>query len=345
VTSDHGGAEQPGTGAHDHVHAPGSGHAHTHSHSHVPSRRSALVVSIAANGVLLVLQVVVGLMVGSLALLADSLHNASDVVALVIALVGQILVARPPTRSRTYGYGRAEVLAALINSAVLLAITAWVVVEAIGRLGDAPEIQAGPLLVVGVVGIVVNGGSAWLISRAGTSLNMRAAFWHLAGDALGSFGVVVAAVAIGVFGATWADPVVSLLISVLVMWAVLGVLRESVGVLLEAAPRGIDPLEVTDALDAMPGIVGVHHLHLWSLDSETPALTAHLQFDHDTDLHDAQRLADGASAELRERFGIAHTTFQTECGECAEVPVPLARRPEPSSTPEVARSVTETGTE
>ncbi len=309
-------------GAAGHRHGPGhdrSAGGHDDGagpHSHVPSSTTALVVAIGANTALLVVQVVVAFAVGSLALAADSLHNASDVVALVIALIGQVLLTRPPSRSRTYGYGRAEVLAALVNSAVLIAITGWVVVEAIGRLGDPHEVQAGPMLVVGLLGIAVNGGSAWYLARSGSSLNIRAAFWHLAGDALGSLGVVVAAIAIGELGWEWADPVASILISVLVIWAVLGVLRESVGVLLEAAPRGVDPVEVTDALEAMPGITGVHHLHIWSLDSETPALTAHLQFGHDTDLHRAQALADAASGELRERFGIVHTTFQVECGDC-----------------------------
>jgi len=333
VTSDlDGAAHRRDDDPHDHgdaaaapgdAHGGGRGHA---GHSHVPSRTSALVVAIVANSVLLGVQVVVAVAVGSLALAADSLHNASDVLALVIALVGQVLVTRPPNKHRTYGYGRAEVLAALFNSAVLLAITGWVVVEAIGRLGDPHDVEAAPMLVVGVLGIVVNGLSAWYLSRSGSSLNIRAAFWHLAGDALGSLGVVIAAVAIGSFGAEWADPVASMLISALVLWAVFGVLRESVGVLLEAAPRGVDAEEVTAALEAMPGITGVHHLHIWSLDSETPALTAHLQFQHETDLHRAQLLADAASDELRARFGISHTTFQTECGECVDVAVPFGRR-------------------
>jgi cobalt-zinc-cadmium efflux system protein len=291
-------------------------------HAHAPSRQSALVIAITANSVLVAVQVAVGLVIGSLALLADSLHNASDVVALIVALIGQVLVARPATKRRTYGFARAEVLAALVNSAVLLAITGWVVIEAILRLDDAPEIQAGPLLVIGLVGIAVNGGSAWLLARTGSSLNIRAAFWHLAGDALGSVGVVVAAIGIGVFGATWTDPVASLLISVLVIWAVVRVLRESIAVLLEAAPRGIDPDAVRFALTEVPGVVGVHHMHLWSIDSETPALTAHLQFDHDTDLHDAQEMAATASAQLEQRFGISHTTFQTECEDCASPAVP-----------------------
>lgn len=292
-------------------------------HAHVPSRRSALVIAITANSVLVAVQVAVGLVIGSLALFADSLHNASDVVALIVALIGQVLVARPATNRRTYGFARAEVLAALVNSAVLLAITGWVVIEAILRLDDPPEIQVGPLLIVGLVGIAVNGGSAWLLARTGSSLNIRAAFWHLAGDALGSVGIVIAAIAIGVFGATWADPVASLLISILVIWAVVRVLRESIAVLLEAAPRGIDPDAVRVALAEVPGIIGVHHLHVWSIDSETPALTAHLQFDHDTDLHDAQEMAAIASAQLEQQFGISHTTFQTECEACASGAAPL----------------------
>jgi cobalt-zinc-cadmium efflux system protein len=298
-------------------------------HDHGPSRRSALLVAIGANSVLLAVQVVVGLAVGSLAILADSLHNASDVVALVIALVAQVLSARPPTRKRTYGFGRAEVLGALVNSAVLLAITAWVVVEAVGRLGDAPDIAAWPLLVIGVVGMVVNGLSAWWLSRTGSSLNVRAAFWHLMGDALGSLGVVVAAIGVGVFGWAWADPVASILISVLVLWAVFGVLRDSVGVLLEAVPRGVDPVEVGAVLEEAPGVTGVHHLHIWSLDSETTALTAHLQFDHGTDLHEAQDLAATAADQLRRRFGIDHTTFQTECADCPpNVPLVIEGRRE-----------------
>lgn len=300
---------------------------HQHAHTHAPSRTGALVVSIVANSAMLVVQVVVGLVIGSLALLADSLHNLSDVVALILALIGQILAARPPSKGRTYGFARAEVLAALFNSAALLAITAWVLVEAIGRLGDAPDIPAAPLLLVGLLGIAVNGLSALLISRAGHSLNMRAAFWHLAGDALGSFGVVVAALGIALFDWEWADPVASMLISVLIVWGVVAVLRESVAVLLEAAPRDIDPAQVTDVLEAIPGVTGVHHLHLWSIDSETPALTAHLHFDHDTDLHEAQASSGVAADAMRDRFGITHTTFQTECGDDhGGVPVALVRR-------------------
>jgi cobalt-zinc-cadmium efflux system protein len=277
--------------------------------------------------VLLAVQVVVGLSIGSLSLLADSLHNASDVVALVVALVGQVLAARPATDTRTYGYARTEVLAALLNGAVLLAVTGWVVVEAIGRFGDPPEVASTPLLVVGLVGMAVNGGSALLVARSGSSLNLRAAFWHLAGDALGSLGVVVAALAIAAFDAYWADPAASLVISVLVVAAVVGVLRDAIGVLLESVPRGIDTAEVTTALAALDGVTGVHHLHVWALDSETSALTAHLQMEHGTDLHRAQDRSNEAAALLRARFGIGHATLQVECDDGhGDVPVELGPR-------------------
>jgi cobalt-zinc-cadmium efflux system protein len=298
-----------------------SGHTHTtgHAHGHDPVRqqRGALVFSIGANTALLVVQVVVGLVIGSLALLADSLHNASDVVALVIALVGQLLAGRPATRRRSYGMARAEILAALLNGAVLIALTAWVVVEAIGRLGDPPELDAAPLAAIGLVGLAVNGGSAWYLSRtSGSNLNIRAAFWHLMADALGSFGVVVAAAAVWLFDAAWADPAVSILISVLILAGVWQLMKETVGVLLEATPRGIDPDAVQAALAAMPGVESVHHLHIWTIDSQTTALTGHLQLADGLDLHQAQQLADRCREMLHDRFEITHATLEPECHRC-----------------------------
>ncbi|CAN5510063.1 cation diffusion facilitator family transporter [soil metagenome] len=309
---------------HGHDHGGGSGGSGTaggshegHSHAGRNTRRTALIVAIAANSTLLAVQVVVGLVLGSLSLLADSLHNASDVAALGIALAGQIVAARPATRRRSYGLVRAEVLAALFNGAVLMAITAWVIVEAIGRLGDAPDLDAWPLGIVGVVGLVVNGLSAWWISRsAGGNLNMRGAFWHLVADALGSLGVVIAAVGVGVFGWNWADPVASILISLLVLGAVWRLLRDTVIVLLEATPAGIDPDAVEDALDDLDGVRAVHHLHIWSIDSEQTAMTAHLVMDANVDLHQAQGISDQARSVLSTRFGIGHATLEPECHDC-----------------------------
>jgi cobalt-zinc-cadmium efflux system protein len=309
--------------AHDPAHAGVShthGHSHAHGHGHghgAGSPRTALLFSITANGALLVVQVIVGLLIGSLALLADSLHNASDVVALVIALVGQGLAARPATSKRTYGLARAEIIAALINAAVLMALTGWVVVEAIGRFSDPQELEPGPLALIGVVGIVVNGGSAWYLARSGgSSLNLRAAYWHLVADALGSVGVLLAAIGVVLFDATWADPAASIVISVLIVVGVWRLLRDTVEVLLESTPPGIDPAAVAGDLAAQPGVEEVHHLHIWSLDSQTPALTAHLRIADGLDLHDAQQLADRSRALLHDRYGIDHVTLESECHDC-----------------------------
>jgi cobalt-zinc-cadmium efflux system protein len=277
------------------------------------------VFSVAANSVLLVAQVVVGLAIGSLALLSDSLHNASDVVALVVALVGQHLASRPATPRRSYGLARAEVLAALLNGTVLLALTAWVVVEAVERLGDPPSLDPLPLAAIGALGLAVNGGSAWYLDRSGDdSLNVRAAFWHLAADALGSLGVLLAAAAIAWFDAGWADPVASILISLLVLAGVWHLLRDTVSLLLESTPAGIDPDEVEAVLGSLDGVRSAHHLHIWGIDSQHAALTAHLELEPGTDLHRAQEIADDGRAVLQRRFGIGHATFEPECHDCAD---------------------------
>lgn len=298
------------------AHSHGGGHNHAHGAS-VSSQRFALWFSVGANSILLAVQVVVGLAIGSLALLADSLHNASDVVALVIALVGQALAARPATARRTYGLARAEILAALVNGTVLIALTGWVVVEAIRRFSEPATLDAGPLALIGVIGLAVNGGSAWMLSRTGgDNLNIRAAFWHLVADALGSFGVVVAAAGVYFFDAGWVDPAVSILISLLVLTGVWRLLRDTVGVLLESTPAGLDVDEVTLALADIDGVRSAHHVHIWSVDSQTIALTAHLDLVDGVDLHDAQTVASNAKAMLVERFDINHSTLEPECHGC-----------------------------
>ncbi|MCU0268580.1 MAG: cation diffusion facilitator family transporter [Acidimicrobiales bacterium] len=293
--------------------------SHDHGHHHpAPSQRRALAISIGANTTLLVAQVVVALAIGSLALLADSIHNASDVVALVIALIGQSLALRPASARRTYGLARAEILAALVNGAVLLALTGWVVVEAIGRFDDPAELEAAPLAAIGLLGLAVNGASAWYLARSGGgSLNMRAAFWHLTSDALGSFGVIVAAGAVAFFQAAWVDPAVSIVISLLILVGVWRLLKDTIDVLLETVPGGIDPDEVEADLTSQPGVEAVHHLHIWAVDSQSAALTAHVEFTDGTDLHDAQETAEALKQLLRERHGIDHATLEAECHPCA----------------------------
>lgn len=305
----------------------GHDHGAAHARDLAGTRRRVLWWVLGANAAYLVVEVVGGVAFGSLALLADAAHMLADVAGLAIALVAQALATRPASPRHSYGLQRAEVLGAQANGVLLVASAGWIVVEAVRRLGDAPPVDGGPLLVVAGIGLVVNVASAAaLAGAAGASLNMRAALVHMASDAAASLGVVVAAVAVVVADAVWVDPAVSIGIGVLVMVSAWGLLRDTTHVLLEGAPRGIGVDEVADALLAEPEVVGVHHVHVWSLGSETPALSAHVVLEGPETLHDAQQRGEALRAVLAERFGIDHATLELECHPCEEPVPPHERR-------------------
>lgn len=298
--------------AHDHP----AYDAGTGSHG---DRVRALRIALAANGAFFVVQLVAGIAFGSLALIADSAHMASDVVALAIALVAQALTLRPASTRHTYGMLRAEVIAAQANAAALVLVSAWVIYEAIQRLSDPTAIDGLGVLVVGVLGLLVNAGSAWVIARsAGQNLNLRGAFLHLVSDAAGSVGVIVAGAVVLTTGSEWIDPVVSILISVLVLVAAWQLLHDATRVLLEGTPKGIDVGAVEESLLVEDGVEAVHHLHVWSIGSETPALSAHVVLTGPLTLHEAQTRGDGLKATLAEEFGIEHATLELECHDCAD---------------------------
>jgi cobalt-zinc-cadmium efflux system protein len=299
---------------HQHHHDVGPGDVATPA-----ARRRALVLALVANALLLVVQVVAGLAFGSLALLADSAHLATDVVALSLAFVALRLSARPASARTTYGWERAEVLAALVNAALLFVASIWIVWEAIGRFSDPSAIDGVGVAVVGGLGLAVNAGSAWLVARvSGQNLNLRGAFLHLASDALGSLGVIIAGVTFAVTGADWIDPAISLAITALVLVATWSLVRDATAVLLEQAPRGMDAEAIEAALLADPRVEAVHHLHLWSLGSETPALSAHVVLAGEPTLHAAQLVGNELRTTLEHRFGIDHATLELECHDCAD---------------------------
>jgi cobalt-zinc-cadmium efflux system protein len=251
-----------------------------------------------------------GLIAGSLALLADAVHMAADAISLGLALGAAWLARRPPTLGRSFGFARAEILAALTNGAALVALAIWIFVEAGRRLAHPPEIRAGWVLGVGVAGLAVNLVAARVLWRpGGGSLNIRAALLHVLADLLGSAGVVVAAVVVLAAGWERADPLVSILIGVLVLASAWGVLRESAGILLESAPAGLDVSEVGHALAAQPGVVGVHDLHIWTITSGFPSLSAHVVVQRDADCHAVRRELEQV---LHDRFGLDHTTLQVD---------------------------------
>ena len=271
------------------------------------------------NAGFLAVEVVGGFAFGSLALLADAAHMATDVVVLAIAYAALRIASRPPTDRHTFGFARTEVLVAQANGLLLFAGAVVVIVEAIRRLGNPPDVVASGVIVIGVLGLVVNVVSAGALYRhAHDNLNVRGAFWHLLSDALGSFGVIVAGVGIAVFGADWLDPVVSIGISLLVVAAAWQLLRDAGRVLLEAVPANLDVAAVRDAIAGAAGVETVHHLHLWTMGSEQPALSAHVVLTGPLSLHEAQLRAGALKEMLATEFGIDHATLEVECHACVD---------------------------
>jgi cobalt-zinc-cadmium efflux system protein len=305
----------------------GRGHVHdghadpAHSHVTRSTQRRALWISLVANGVFMVVEFFGGLVFQSLALIADAAHMLSDVAGLSVALVAQHLVDRRATARHSYGLQRAEVLGAQANGLALLVVAAWVIYEAVRRIGDPADVAGGGLLVVATIGLVVNVVSAVLLARAqGRSLNMRGAFVHMTMDAAGSVAAMVAGISVVVWNADWVDPVASILIAVLVLWSAWGLLRDTAHVLLEGTPRGLDPASVEATLAADDEVEAVHHLHLWNLASDVPAMSAHVVLRGEVSLHDAQTSGDRLKALLERRFGITHTTLELECHPCDPAP-------------------------
>ena len=277
-------------------------------HAHGGERR-ALAIALALVVGFAGVEAAAGLVAGSLALLADAAHMLSDALGLGLALFAAWLAQRPATPERSFGWRRAEVLAALANALVLVGLGGWIVWEAAQRLGDPPDVTGGWVLATGTAGLVVNLAAVRVLHGAGNGLNVRAAMLHVLADLGSSAGVVVAGIVVLLMGWAYADPVAGLLIGVLVILSTVGVLRETVGVLLEGAPAGMDAREVGSAIASTPGVVGVHDLHLWTITSGFPALSAHVLVSSGADCHAIRRELE---LLLRERFRLTHTTLQVE---------------------------------
>jgi cobalt-zinc-cadmium efflux system protein len=259
----------------------------------------------------LVIEIVGGKLSGSLALLSDAGHMFTDLSALVLALLALTFASRPASRRRTYGWYRLEILSALINAVLLLGICALIFYEAYERLLSPTPVQSGMVLVVAGIGLIVNLIAYTVISRSSESLNLRGAAMHVLGDAFSSVGVIASALIIQFTGWLRADAVVSFLIGAVIVFGAFQLLRESVDILLEATPLHIDPLEVSEALRRIPGVHGVHDLHVWSITSGMPALSVHLIVNNDW-FQDAGGNLLEAKSVLKQDFDIDHTTIQVE---------------------------------
>ncbi|MGK5546328.1 cation diffusion facilitator family transporter [Streptomyces sp. URMC 127] len=307
----------------------GAGHDHGHSHGGPPPGTSGtaaaaykgrLRIALGITLTVLLAEIAGSALTGSLALLADAGHMATDAVGVGMALVAIHFANRPTSGRRTYGYARAEILAALLNCLLLLGVGGFILYEAVGRLISPTEVPGGTTVIFGLVGVVANLISLALLMRGQKeSLNVRGAFLEVLSDALGSFAVVVSALVIMLTGWTQADPIASLLIGLMIVPRTLKLLREALDVLLEAAPKDVDMDEIRAHITALPGVQDLHDLHVWTITSGMPVLSAHVVVDHlaldsvghEKMLHDLQGC-------LGEHFDVEHCTFQLEPGGHAE---------------------------
>lgn len=288
-------------GGHDH-----SGHAHGVRATSRNQRQ--LAVTLVLAGGYMVAEIIGGLLANSLALLADAGHMLSDVAALGLSLFALWFASRPPTPQRSYGYYRAEILAALVNGATLIAIAVYIIVEAYGRFREPPRVQGALMMGIALGGLAVNLAGLWILNAGRReSLNVRGAWLHVLTDALGSVGAILGGLLIWLLGWDWIDPAVSVFIALLVAYSSWSLLKESVSVLMEWAPRGIDVDEVRDAMMSVPGVLAVHDLHIWTITSGMDSLSAHVEASEST-----SGLLKSLRECLHERFGIDHVTIQIE---------------------------------
>lgn len=272
--------------------------------------------SMVATLVFVAIELVAGIQAHSLALLSDAGHNFTDALAIALAWFGLYLQARPADETRTYGYHRAGVLTAFINAVTLVALAAWIIYEAVQRLKDPQPVHELVMLVVAMGGLVLNGGIMVALRQASRhDINIRSAFVHMLGDALGSVAIIAGAVAIRYTGWQQIDPLLSIVIGLLVVWTAWDIVRESLNILLEGLPRGLRLVDVTSSMRQIEGVLDVHDLHIWSLGSSTHALSCHVLIE-DVPPSASDAVLRRLNGMLAERFHIAHTTVQFEHVSC-----------------------------
>jgi cobalt-zinc-cadmium efflux system protein len=291
------------------------GHDHgAHAHGAVNAAngtnvRRALLLALLLTAGFAVVEAIGGWMAGSLALLSDAGHMVTDVAALGLALFAHAIGRRPPSRRASYGYGRAEVLAAFVNAIVMLAVVAAIAIEAVRRLLDPVPVVGGMVLGIAIAGLMINIACAWLLSRVSGSLNARGAMIHVLGDLLGSLAAIIAGGVIVATGWMAIDPILSIVVALLILRSTLQLLKQSAGVLMEGVPAHLDYNAIGNALARLPGVTGVHDLHVWNMTAERAALSAHIAL---ADGNGWPQTLAGAQRMLAREFAIEHVTLQPD---------------------------------
>ena len=288
-----------------------------HSQDHGHATGNVLKWSLAATFVFVAVEVFAGFQAHSLALISDAGHNFTDGLALLLAWIGVYLDSKPADETRTYGYHRAGVLTAFINALTLVLLSGWIFYESALRLRDPQPVHTGIMMGIAALGLILNGGITWVLRQASRhDINIRGAFLHMFGDALGSAAIIAGAIVIRYTGWYQVDSALSILIGILIVWTSWGIIREALNILLEGLPSGLRLRDVTSSMRAVDGVLDVHDLHIWSLGSSTRALSCHVLI---ADVPPSK--SDGILHQLKDmlagRFGIGHTTVQFEHVGCA----------------------------
>lgn len=295
----------------------GHGHSHSgHSHTHNANKK-ALTISFFLIAGFMFVEFIGGYLTNSLALISDAGHMLSDAVALGLSLSALIFGAKAATPSKTYGYKRFEILAALLNGIVLVLLAIFIFKEAIDRLSEPPHVIGQGMMVISIIGLIINIIVAYILHSQGSTkenLNVRSAFLHVIGDLLGSVGAIIAAILIMLFGWYIADPIASMIVSLLVLYSGWHVLKESVNILMEAKPSGVDYDKVMSLLKSVNGVEDIHDLHIWMITSDFSVMTVHLKVKPDSD---RDLILEKSKQLINKEFGIKHVTIQLEgCNVC-----------------------------
>ncbi|MEK3688528.1 cation diffusion facilitator family transporter [Paenibacillus sp. FSL R10-2736] len=308
--SEHGNGKDPHNGhkAADHSHS----NSHSHSHSHAPDNKKGLLIALIITGGIMFLEFFGGLVTGSLALLSDSGHMLSDTASLALSLVAMIIAAKPPSSKNSYGFFRFEIMAALFNGVTLFVIAGFIMWEAYQRFFSPPAVASGTMMVIAAVGLLANLISAWSLMRkseAKDNINIRSAYLHIMGDALGSVGALIAGLIMNLFSWYVADPIISVLVALLILRSAWGVIKQAFHILMEGTPLTVNIRDVQETLLGIEGVTDVHDLHIWTITSGLDALSGHLLIGDHTD---HQQVLKQALKVVEDKFGIHHTTLQIE---------------------------------
>ena len=289
---------------------------HVHGHGHGEQSARVLRLSLGATLLYVVLTVVAGLRAHSLALLSEAGHNVTDLLALVLSWVAVLVQMRPPSSTKTFGYHRAGVLAAFINALTLVAIAFYIFYEAVERLYHPVQVSPGLMIWVAAAGVVMNGTISWFLYKASQDVNIRSVFIHQVGDTLSTAAVIVGGLVILWTGRNWVDPVLSLGIGCMILWSSMGIIRETLNILLEGIPRGMSVEHIIDSIHAIDGVNDVHDVHVWSIGSDRHALSCHINIE-DIPPSASEAILRSVNNMLAAKFHIHHTTIQFENVVCA----------------------------